>query len=219
MSEDQEEVDYHQRILSFITRLVALLPRLFPTTIASEFDPCILFLHDLHQGNIMVDKHGKIIAMIDWEFIPTVPLWQACQVPKFLVGPERLTPPKKHNYLRPEWKGEVNSPPEDIKDEYMWEGYYDDLDEYQMGFLRQTFLSEMLRIEPAWLECHKYGMWKRDFIELVQAAELGYIFSARMPTWLDDMEKGRWTPGLLTKPFDYSGAQEVLETITLDFLT
>ena len=62
-------------------RLIKLLPTILP---ADEPQIFTLHHHDLHADNIFVDANHELSGIIDWECMPTVPLWVACEIPKFL---------------------------------------------------------------------------------------------------------------------------------------
>jgi len=62
-------------------RLLAVLAKLSPEDDAEEF---VLHYYDLNQGNILLDSDDNLSGIIDWECVHTVPLYLACQKPKFL---------------------------------------------------------------------------------------------------------------------------------------
>ena len=82
---DAEEPDESRRRSTWIKnqgrRLIKLLPKILP---ANEPQTFTLHHHDLHANNIFVDANHELSGIIDWECMPTVPLWAACEIPKFL---------------------------------------------------------------------------------------------------------------------------------------
>jgi hypothetical protein len=79
-------------------RLMAVLAKLFPEDEAEEF---MLHHHDLNQGNILLDSDDNLSGIIHWECFHAVPLYLACQKPKFLVASmDRSVCPDPANYAR-----------------------------------------------------------------------------------------------------------------------
>jgi hypothetical protein len=77
-------------IKSCARRLLALLPTFFPNR--NTFEEFVLHHHDLNANNILVDASHKLTGIIDWERISTLPLWLACDIPKFLIDTARSNP-------------------------------------------------------------------------------------------------------------------------------
>jgi hypothetical protein len=105
--------------------LIAVLAKLFPEDEAEEF---VLHHYELNQGNILLDSDDKLSRIIDWECVHNVPLYIACQKPKFLdASMDRSVCPDPANYARDTLDGgtvEIN------------EMYYCHLEEYQNKRLR-----------------------------------------------------------------------------------
>lgn len=126
--EDRKRLDvvrsYHGELLELASALAASsdLKPLFP-----------LRLHDLHESNIMLDDDGNLLAIIDWEFTSTAPIWEVAQYPKFCcVG--NIPPPTTHE-----------------PDGSVYEGYEADLYEHQMyRTYRRIYANELTRLQPDW---------------------------------------------------------------------
>ncbi|KAH7085995.1 kinase-like domain-containing protein [Paraphoma chrysanthemicola] len=77
-------------------RLLNLLPTIFPNATESF----VLHHADLNASNILIDPlNHTLTGIIDWECVHTVPLWSACQTPKFLDSDYARTecpPPEKY---------------------------------------------------------------------------------------------------------------------------
>jgi aminoglycoside phosphotransferase (APT) family kinase protein len=82
---DEEERDESRRRSTWIKnqgrRLIKLLPKILR---ANEPQTFTLHHHDLHANNISVNANHELSGIINWECMPTVPLWAACEIPKFL---------------------------------------------------------------------------------------------------------------------------------------
>lgn len=160
-----------------IQRLKHLLPRIFPD---SEPEKFILHHQDLSDNNIMIDATYNLSATINWECVHTVPLWSACQIPRFLRGADREKPPP---YT------------EEFENEFYEQADYDDLAEYEKTQLRKFFVEEMQRLCPEWVEVHGASDVKADFVfavSLVSERSLGECVDG----WLNAVEKGEETESL-----------------------
>ena len=76
-----------------VSNLVNLVNRFVPNYM--EIETFALNHHDLHEGNIMVNDKGRIMALLDWECVPVVPSWRAALLPKFLDKATRTKNPRK----------------------------------------------------------------------------------------------------------------------------
>ena len=100
-------------------RLPPLVDRMYASSQEDEpeSESTVLFAHDMHERNILVNEGGDLLAILDWEFVSTVPIWQACRVPSFLEPVhEHDEPPEKDHYPPYETLGDwVRS--EDVEDD------------------------------------------------------------------------------------------------------
>lgn len=80
---EQDDLDDARDRIEVLIDLLAILPSVFP------LEPVVSCLShsDLGLQNILTDSNGQITGIIDWEFVSILPLWAACQLPKFLRGP------------------------------------------------------------------------------------------------------------------------------------
>lgn len=192
-NDDYDERDIFQdrqqrkRALDAIPQLLRILSRVFPPST----EPTILYLHDLHDQNIMVDDDGNLVALLDWEFIQTVPSWYGCQIPEALIGVEMASPPTKEEYPTYNDDPVIEAGVEDL--------YWDTLREYEKTQLRAVFLDEMERLQPDWSREYRGEQFKKKFIQLLDAACSGRIYDQRYLRWLDRVERGESIEGFWDK--------------------
>lgn len=172
---DRGDLKEYSDSLQFAFGLLKLLPTLFPT---SDVESTQIFHHDLHKSNILIGPNG-IVGVLDWEYVSVVPVWYACQLPRLLDGGrDREEPPDRRNY--PPWDSD------DLKED---SPYWGDLFQHERMLLKQTFLEEMSRIRPSWIEEYKRGTSKRDFVKAIGYVEEGYVGDWR--EWLENLKKGK----------------------------
>lgn len=194
---DGDGVEFVQGLLSVADRLVRLIPATFPPTQGLQRERMTLFLHDMHRGNILIDEDDKLAAVIDFEMVSTAPPWQACRIPKLLVPKlGRRFPPTKAMY-----PVDGDNTPQEIEDGTS-RHYWDHLIEYEQGVLRELFVREMGHLRPEWTEWFKQGQTKREFLMLVDSVIWGSISNKDEYTWLDALEKGEPTAGILVEEND-----------------
>ena len=99
-----------------------------------------------------------IIGILDWEYVSIVPVWQSCQLPRLLQGPDLHVWP---------------TPP--LYPDVIGEAYLSDVHTCERTLLRRTFMEEMGRIRPAWLKVFRDNAFMRDFVRAVGWVEQGYI--------------------------------------------
>lgn len=160
-------------------RLLKILPKVLPTYEPDE--EFVLHHHDLSGGNILVDDKDALAGVVDWECIHTVPLWYACQPPKFLNGNRLEHCPDPDTYMKTTKEDgtvEIN------------EGFWRHLQDYEKTRLRAFFFEQMERECPEWVKIHNESKLKADFELAVEFCpfELGYQMIA---DWLDEIESGK----------------------------
>lgn len=96
-TEDEDDKEEAEDVLQVADRLLALLPRIFPS-IQEPPERTVLWHDDLGLHNILIDELGNITAVIDWECVSPLPLWRAIRMPKFLWGRDRDEEPKRKVY-------------------------------------------------------------------------------------------------------------------------
>jgi aminoglycoside phosphotransferase (APT) family kinase protein len=174
---DEDDLEDLENTMDIITRLRRHLDDFFPPPSPGLEPERTMILHDdLSRQNTLVDDHGNLTAVVDWECISAVPLWSACQIPSFLQGKLRDEEPVKAQYEHDE-DGEV--------DEHFWEH----LDDYELTQLRRVFLAEMKKLQPEWVEIFESSQRQRDFDLAVSGCSDEFLIR-RIREWLDDMEKG-----------------------------
>lgn len=159
------------------SRLLALLPKIFPEDEVEQF---VLHHNDLNAGNILVDLEDNLTGIIDWECVHTVPLYYACQMPKFLDAVmDRSKCPDPDKYGRNTLEdGSVR----------INERYYEHLEEYENQRLWEFFLEEMGRLCPGWVEVYEQGKLKAGFENCI--LHFGSPMCARdIDEWLNRVEK------------------------------
>lgn len=84
-SDDEADADDATRTLEIIGKLKTLLPSIFPLD-GDNPEPSILVHDDLSSRNILFHDNGELAAILDWECVSALPLWNACNYPAFLQG-------------------------------------------------------------------------------------------------------------------------------------
>jgi aminoglycoside phosphotransferase (APT) family kinase protein len=144
--------DSRTAIIARISRLQSLIPKVFPAT---DREAYVLHHQDLSGDNILVTPSHALAGIIDWECVHTVPLWLACQIPRFLRGTDFDEPPEFVD---------------DFENEWLERAYYDDIEDYEKTELREFFLQEMQRVCPEWIDVFEESELKADFEFAVSVA-------------------------------------------------
>ncbi|WVQ99121.1 hypothetical protein IAU59_006253 [Kwoniella sp. CBS 9459] len=186
----REERQRSAKYLDFTNRVIRCVPKLFDTESTSAQDRMVLFAADLHWGNIIVDVDDDLVAFIDWEFVGTVPTWIAAGLPKIHI---------LRDYSMPLIADYYPYNPDGAYKTCRIEQYWWAVDDYEDTMLRKLFFSEMERLNPEWMKVYREGKQKREFMELVQAAEAVYIFDGGVWDWLAKLEHGESTDGILDR--------------------
>lgn len=173
-SDDEEDVELGEKMQEICESLATVIPRYFPHQ--SDREPTMLYHHDLSLMNILVDSEGNLSSIVDWECVVAVPAYQACELPEFLTGqPYALTdcPPALS----------ADADADSIK--YNREN----IANYECGRLRGSFLKEMERISPQWMETFRQERVRHDIVLAVtyatQEMTLGPVRG-----WLGMMARG-----------------------------
>jgi Phosphotransferase enzyme family len=179
---DERQKSCARKFSSVGKRLEQQLANFFPVedSCSSKFVPEVTTLHhfDMSGYNVLVDDEGRLTALLDWDGVSAVPLWKACQIPEFLMsryidemglddGPGRVD-------------GEYSAS-QILRDEAI------DLEKEQ---LRMSFLTEMERLEPQWVEVYKASVRSADFDKAVQLCD-SLSRTDLVAEWLHDIEQGR----------------------------
>jgi hypothetical protein len=177
---DEDDIEDASLCLSVVQKLLKLLPQVFPP---AQREPTFLFHDDLSMHNVLVDEHGALTAVLDWECVSMLPLWRACQIPDLLREFDRHELPSPDTYFKSE--GIINSL------------YWEHLLEFETTRLRKVFLSEMRRLCPKWVEVMDGSELQRDFETAV--TQLNGPWAKVVNRWLDDIENGNPSWSLGTK--------------------
>lgn len=172
-SQDECDLDDAQRTLEIFKRLRMHLSDVFPDK-GINSEPSILHHDDLSQRNIMVDDHGGLSGVVDWECVSAVPLWKACDYPCFLNGDTR---PDQNRY-----KHDCNGDPNSL--------YWVHLEDYELTRLRCYYINEMQKREPGWVEIFRASERQRDFEYAMRSCDTGF-FARRINEWIDGFASGK----------------------------
>ncbi|KAG8528468.1 uncharacterized protein KY384_007386 [Bacidia gigantensis] len=172
-SEDDDEREEAETILSNIRRLHRHIDEFFPSDLIEK---TMLVHPDLSQSNVLLDANGELTAVVDWECVSTVPLWQACNYPRLIEGSERYQKPDENTYAHEE-NGEIN------------EIYWYHLEDYQKTQLREFFLEQMSKLEPGWIQVYQSSQRLRDFDMAVENCDGPFSLEV-VSLWLDLIEDG-----------------------------
>ncbi|KAJ5855147.1 hypothetical protein N7534_007690 [Penicillium rubens] len=174
-SDDEADADDATRTLEIIGKLKPLLPSFFPPN-GDNPEPSVLVHDDLSRRNILVYDNGELAAILDWECVSALPLWNACYYPAFLEGrPRRLGPDLRR------YKPEANGEPSDLYWEHLWE--------YEVTLLRDVFIDKMKSLEPGWVEVFHKSQHQRDFDLAVQNCDNEFV-ARHIRAWMNDITAG-----------------------------
>ncbi|KAK4035260.1 phosphotransferase enzyme family-domain-containing protein [Parachaetomium inaequale] len=174
---DEDDLEDHQHTMDIIPRLRRHLDDFFPPPGPGSEPERTMILHDdLSRQNTLVDDHGNLTAVVDWECISALPLWYACQLPPLLQGKPHDEEPVKAQYELDE-------------DGNVVELFWEHLEDYQRTQLRRVFLAEMERLQPERVEVFDSSQRQRDFDIAVSSCSDSFLIS-RIRNWLDDVERG-----------------------------
>ncbi|KAI1371642.1 kinase-like domain-containing protein [Hypoxylon crocopeplum] len=160
-------------------RIIKRLTRLCNTLFASTLtEPTTLINLDLSARNIIMSGN-ELNGVIDWECASVMPLWKACELPRFLQGKSRYTEPDESRY-----KG----------DDGVWwaeDDYRMHMLQYKRTILQKAFLINMERLSPSWLEVYNSPMTrlKKDFDLAVGSCD-DTATQSEVEKWLNTIETG-----------------------------
>ncbi|KAF6822782.1 hypothetical protein CPLU01_11822 [Colletotrichum plurivorum] len=173
-AEDDEERQDVEAASAVAHKLLALLPKIFPT-IQHPAEQSFLWHNDLSLQNMLVDDGGKITAVLDWECVSAVPRWAATKTPKFLSGKAREEEPNHDGYA--DEQGEFRRDGDDddeLDNEGKDELYWIHLLEYEKTRLRRVYAARMEALCPGWAAEVEDGALRRDFLEAVHRCLDGF---------------------------------------------
>lgn len=145
----------------------------------------MLCYRDLHKHKILLDESGSLAGVIDWEAQITLPLFAACDYPKFLCSKVVTEEPTLRNRV----------PNENGRMPDLWEH----VEKYQLTLLRGVFMDEMRRLAPGWVEVYESSARQRDFEFAVEHCNADDpLLQTRITGWLARLEAGvEHLPGLV----------------------
>jgi hypothetical protein len=186
-SDDEDDADDATRTLEIIGKLKTLLPSFFPPN-GDNPEPSVLVHDDLSTRNILLHDNGELAAILDWECVSALPLWNACYYPAFLKGRPRRLEPDLRRY-EPEASGEAS----DLYWEHVWE--------YEVTLLRDVFIDRMKSLEPGWVEVFRKSQRQRDFDLAVQNCDNEFV-ARHIRAWMNDVTAGVDNPRSLCDRID-----------------
>ncbi|ORY31037.1 kinase-like domain-containing protein [Naematelia encephala] len=161
-------------ILTFARLLLEVIPKVFPKGDSPESTR--IFHHDLHARNIIVDQ-DNIVGLLDWEFVSIVPVWQFCELPRVLHGPDDVSKPERAHYY-PYGSDTV------AEESYYW----DEVMQYERVHLRKVFIKEMEQLRPSWVSEFRRGSLKRQVAMAINYIERGSIYASH--EWAGRLVRG-----------------------------
>jgi hypothetical protein len=183
-AEDEDEIEDAEYAKEVGNDLAQVLPTVF-TAAPHELERTMLFHDDLSMSNILVDEHGKLSAVIDWECVSALPLWRTCQPPQFLKGRVRDERPLREDYM-PDGGESYDG---GLDNEGINVMYWEHLLDYELTQLRKVFVDEMEALSPEWVAIMGENSVKADFNLAVHYFDgLGGL---RVKRWLAAYKEGK----------------------------
>lgn len=168
--EREEAIEEAQRLVGVAEQASTIL-NFLPACYSILPETTSLFHTDLHLGNILVDEDDRITAIIDWEFLNTVPAWKSHDFPMILSSIIRREDPAGYKYRAPDSEEEAACVYQ------FWEGisvcYWDDLAQYESTKLREVYLREVSSLAPGWSERYEKSKFHRLLEEQLTYLEQG----------------------------------------------
>ena len=173
-SEDEDDIEEAEESKALAEQLIRLLPTLFPPHVDAP-EPTVISHDDLSFHNILVDDDGKLTGIVDWECVSAFPLWKACQLPSFLVSPDRMQRPDPAEYAT-----EEDGTPNQL--------FFENLREWEQTKLRTIFFEEMELLQTGWVNEYRTAERRADFEFGVQFCDDEFC-RKRVKRWVEQMEK------------------------------
>ncbi|KAF5261463.1 hypothetical protein FOXYS1_7862 [Fusarium oxysporum] len=153
---DEHDIEDPEDILPVAQSLLALLPKVFPPDLGRP-EPSALHHHCSHLDNILVNEHGEVTAVIDWECVTALPLWMLSQVPNFLIDQPREDEPQRDAYMNetPEEAAEAadrRNDPNYLDNEGKNQLYWIHMMEYETTQLRKVYKAKLEEVCPDWVK-------------------------------------------------------------------
>lgn len=193
-SEDEDKREGAEKILAAAERLLSFLPRVFPEDQEDEVATA-LWHDDLRLQNILIDDHGEITAIIEWDSTSAMPICFSTKMPEFF---DRESPreeePDRNTYSdeTPSEAAEARerqntSDSDELDNEGKNSLYWIHLMDYETTQLRKVYEARLKELWPDWpLEESRV---KLDFCEAVLQCSCS-ISVKPVNRWLDSLERG-----------------------------
>ncbi|KAI9761981.1 MAG: hypothetical protein M1840_001510 [Geoglossum simile] len=189
-SDDDDEIEQAKDAKDLIVELHEMLPCIFTPKVDIP-EQTALRHSDLSFQNILVDESGKITAVLDWECVSTVPMWDVVQLLDFLMGLNREEEPVRDEYMDESIEEEEEAIEEGLDNEGKNTLYWVHQLEYEQTQLRRLYSAEMEQLWPEWkMEVHN-GTRKADFDAAVSRCGTGFG-TAVIQDWLEDLQEGEY---------------------------
>lgn len=187
-SKDEDDVEDAEEVLAAAQSLRALLSVVFPSDIDGS-EPSVLLHHDLNLNNILVNNHGEITAVLDWECVSAMPLWMMSRVPEFLE-----CEPREHEPLRDDYAAETSeetamtnhNDAHYLDNEGKNELYWIHKMEYEATQLRKVYTGALKELCPERAEAKALQI---DFYEAV--GQCDGLWTKMVRRWVESIEKGK----------------------------
>ena len=174
-SADEHDIEDMEEAQQLLKRLRKQLPSFFPSN-DDDREEFALHHDDISRHNLIIDSKGKLQALVDWECVSVMPVWKGCQIPSFIVTPDRTERPNPENYT--------------VYTECSSFNLYDDhLNEYECTCLRGCFLEEMAKLTPRWVAEYQKSKREVDFDNALENCNTPFVKSS-VRAWLDSVEAG-----------------------------
>jgi hypothetical protein len=194
------ETDPHEleEMIAFGNRIINLLPHHFPPRVDERF---YLHTQDIHEKNILMDGNGDLLSMLDWGTIAVVPAWMFCTLPSLLTtGLDIWDRPDPANYSS--WIHTKSEEDGGGEVEMFPSTYWEDLRCHEMTLLKEVYLAEMERLQPAWIQCYrsKESVLANEFSDVIGMLEAGLFWTSTPHDWLEKLERGEDVTDVLYPP-------------------
>lgn len=186
---DEDDREWFESIIRLAKKLLALLPKIFPS-IQHPAERTFLWHDDLNLNNILLDSHGQITAVLDWEFLSCQPFWVSTRTPAFLKGNPREKKPLRDRYADADTYGPTTDGT-GLDDEGKNKLFWIHLMEWETTQLRKVYDAHLERVRPDWETEQTDSALKVDFLNAATQCAQSSIHMGCIELWVDAVEKGQ----------------------------